>query len=118
MSRHPLRRLFAILFAVVLLSAPARIMPVVAVPMDMDMTAGMAMAAQDGNSDSAPTPCKGMAPGCMTELGCVFMIGVPIPIPQITVKLAWVPVSYAWPSAMLDEGRIRIPDLRPPIRLI
>ncbi len=84
MSRHPFRRLFDIAF----LSAPARIMSAAAMPMAMDMTAGMAMAAQDGDPDGAPAPCKGMAPGCMTEPGCVFMIGVPVPVPQITVKLA------------------------------
>ena len=117
MSRHPFRRLFAILFAIALLSAPPRIMTVAAMPMAMDMTAGAVMAAQDGDPDGAPAPCKGMAPGCMTEPGCVFMIGFPAPVPQIIVKLAWAPVSYARPSTMLDEGRVRTPDLRPPISL-
>ena len=119
MSFHPLRRLFAILFAVAFFSASMlQVMPAVAVPAGMDMKTDMAMVAHDGNPDSAPMPCKGMTPACMTDLGCIFMIGVTVPTPQLVVHRARYPVSYHWPSIEMADGSIRAPDLRPPIRLI
>jgi hypothetical protein len=116
MYRHRLRRLFAILFAVAFFSASTlQVMSAVAMPAGMDMT----MAAHDGSTpDSAPTPCKGMTPACMIDLGCIFMIGVPVPASQVVVPLAWSTVTYHWPSVGSADGRIRAPDLRPPIRLI
>ena len=116
MSPHPLRRLFAILFAVAFFSASMlQVMPAVAMPVGMDMP----MVAHDGGTpDTSPMPCKGMTPACMTDLGCIFMIGVPLPAAPVVVDLAWAPVTYHWPSVEVSDGRIRAPDLRPPIRLI
>ena len=54
MSRHPFRRLFAILFAIAFLSAPARIMPVAAMPVAMDMTASAAL--RGAYNDALETP--------------------------------------------------------------
>ncbi len=110
MSRHPLRRLFAILVAVAFFSASmAQAMPV---------GSNMTMAAHDGSADSPPMPCKGMTPACMIDLGCIFMIGVPILASQMAVHMAWSPVNYQWPSVAIADGGTRAPDLRPPIRLI
>ncbi len=95
-----------------------QVMPAVAMPMGTDMTAGMTMTAHGGPPDTAPMPCKGMTPACMTDLGCIFMIGVPVPVAPVAVLLAWAPVTYNWPSVEIADGRIRAPDLRPPIRLI
>ncbi|MSP00454.1 MAG: hypothetical protein EXR07_05300 [Acetobacteraceae bacterium] len=115
MSRHPLRRLLAILFAVAFFSASAsQVMPILAQPMG----AGMTMAAHDGNSDSPPMPCKGTTPTCIVDPGCIFMIGVPVPASRAAVLLTWSPVSYQSPAATIEDGRIRAPDLRPPIHLI
>ena len=118
MSRHPLRRLFATLLAVAFFSASMmQVMPAVAMPVSANMTGGMTMAATDGTSDSVPMPCKGMTPACMTDLGCIFMIGVPVPEAPLVVHLAWAPVSYHWPSGVAPDGGIQALDLRPPIRL-
>ena len=115
MFGRPLRRLFAILFAAALFSASMlQVTPAAAMPMAMDMT----MAAHDASPDSAPTPCKGMTPACMTDLGCVFMVGVSVPVSQTVVYLSWSPVTYQRSYATIADGRIRAPDLRPPIRLI
>jgi hypothetical protein len=125
MSRHPLRRLLAILLAVAFFSAsmvqvtPAGAMPADTTPADT-MPAGMdmTMVAHDGNADCPPMPCKGMTTDCMIGLGCIFMIGVPVPDASLVVALAWAPATYRWPSAAPADGRVRAPDLRPPIRLI
>ena len=117
MPRHLLRRLFAILCAVASLSASmARIMPATAMPAHMAMA--MPMAADGGGPDNQPVPCKGMSPACMIDLGCIFMIGVPAPGPgPLVVHLGWEPVSYRLSADKTPVGRIRAPDLRPPIRL-
>jgi hypothetical protein len=116
MTCHPIRRLFAILLTVAFFSASMmQIMPAAASPAGMDM----AMSMQGGDTpDTSPMPCKGMAPGCMTDLGCIFMIGVTVPTAPVSVQLAWAAVSYRWQSVEIADGRIRAPDLRPPIRLI
>jgi hypothetical protein len=115
MSGHPFRRLFAILFAVAFFGASTlRVMPAVAMPVGMDMT----MAAQGGAPDTAPMPCKGMTPACMTDVGCIFMIGVPVPAASMVVGLAWAPVTWHWWPVEVAAGRVRAPELRPPIRLV
>jgi hypothetical protein len=118
MSRHPLRRLLATLLAVAFFSASMmQAMPAVAMPFGANMAGGMTMAAPDGSPDSAPMPCKGMTPACMIDLGCIFMIGIPVPEAPVAVHLVWAPVSYHWPSVVAPDGGIQAPDLRPPIRL-
>jgi len=117
MIRHPLRRLFAILLAVAFFSASMlQVMPAVAMPAGMNMS----MSATDGGGtqDTQPMPCKGMTPACMTDQGCIFMIGMPVPAAPAAVDLAWAPVTYHWPSVEVADGRTRAPDLRPPILLI
>src|ERR1700736_4696017 len=115
MSGHPFRRLFATLFAVAFFGASAlRVMPAVAMPAGMDMT----MAAPGGAADTAPMPCKGMTPTCMTDVGCIFMIGVPVPAASMVVGLAWAPVTWHWWPVEVAAGRVRAPELRPPIRLV
>lgn len=82
------------------------------------MAADMAMAAHDAHPDHAPMPCKGMTPACMTDAGCVFMIGVAVPMFRDVVHLSWLPVTYQRSQAAIAGGRIRAPDLRPPVRAI
>jgi hypothetical protein len=118
MTRHSLRRLFAILCAVAFFSASVmQAMPAIAMPAPMDMS--MPMAAGD-NPDSQPMPpCKGMSPACMIDLGCIFLIGVAAPAPSpVVAQLPWTEVSYRLSPGEAPDGRNRAPDLRPPIRLI
>jgi hypothetical protein len=115
MSGHPFRRLLAILFAVAFFGASTlRVMPAVAMPAGMDMT----MVAQGATPDTVPMPCKGMTPACMTDVGCIFMIGVPVPAASMVVGLLWAPVTWQWWPVEVATGRVRAPELRPPIQLV
>jgi hypothetical protein len=85
-------------------------------------TAGMAMMADQG-SDGAPIPCHGTkappckdkVPGCMTDLGCLFVVGIPVPPAPAVVGPAWFRVAY-WRSSLFAEGISPEPYLGPPIR--
>ena len=93
-------------------------------------TAGMAamnmsMAADQG-TDGAPmpchgpqklTPCEDKVPGCMSGLGCLFVVGIPVPHTRVAEHLAWGPVTY-WATDNLAEGVTLEPYLGPPIRLV
>ena len=84
-------------------------------PLQAAASHNMTMAA-DAGSD-APMPCKGMTPACMTDLGCIFMIGMPILSPALSMtRLSWSRVSYA-DLAQLVDGLTRKPALDPPIFL-
>lgn len=62
-------------------------------------------------------PCKDKAPGCMTELGCVFVVGIPVPPAPTLSGPAWFRVTY-WQSSRHAEGIVLEPFLGPPIRLV
>ena len=76
---------------------------------------GMTPMAQTGGS--APMPCKAMTPACMSDLGCVFMIGLPSvsPTPTMT-RLSWRRVRYD-SLAQSADGLTRKPALDPPLVL-
>ena len=75
----------------------------------------MTMMAQAGSD--APIPCKGMTPACMTDLGCIFMIGMPTVSPALLMtRLSWSRVRYGELSQRVD-GLTRKPALDPPIFL-
>ena len=76
----------------------------------------MTMMAQAGSD--APIPCKGMTPACMTDLGCIFMIGMPTVSPGLSItRLYWSRVSYSELSERVD-GLSKKPALDPPIFLV
>ena len=60
-------------------------------------------------------PCKGMA-GCMTELGCIFLVSLPTPDLTLVTMTAWSSVIYDNASEAL-RGRTIKPALGPPISL-
>ena len=75
----------------------------------------MKMTPQAGND--APMPCKGMTPACMTDLGCIYMIGMPAVAPALSMtRLSWSRVRYGELSQRVD-GLTRKPALDPPIFL-
>jgi len=95
------------------------------VPSAQADTARMAMMADQGG-DAAPmpchgaqkpTPCKDKVPGCMTDLGCLFVVALPAPHTRVAERLAWGPVKY-WATDNLTEGVTPQPYLGPPIRLV
>jgi hypothetical protein len=69
---------------------------------------------QDGQRDKMP--CKGMLPGCVTDLGCIFLVSLPAPDPTLVTVTAWSSVIYTGSSELL-RGRSIKPALGPPISL-
>jgi hypothetical protein len=75
-----------------------------------EMSGGMKMK-QDSANDQMPY--KGLKIGCVTELGCVFMVSLPTPDLTVTAALDWSPVIYTVSAEFLD-GRSTKPALGPP----
>src|ERR1700736_1253497 len=69
---------------------------------------------QDGQGDKMP--CKGMLPGCVTDLGCIFFVSLPTPNVGLFTATAWSSVIYPGSSESL-RGRSIKPALGPPISL-
>ena len=84
--------------------------------------AGMNHAAMGGmmqdhqNPGNDKMPCKGMLPGCITDLGCIFLVSLPAPDLTLVGMTAWSSVSYDNASQGL-RGRTIKPALGPPIRI-
>ena len=113
MSVNLLRRILALLIvtayvgATVLQVAPAN------ANMSSSSINGM-MHEQDGQGDKMP--CKGMLPGCVTDLDCIFLVSLPAPNVALFTVTAWSSVIYAGSSQSL-RGRSIQPALGPPISL-
>jgi hypothetical protein len=75
------------------------------------MTGGMMT--QDGQGGEMPMPCKSMKSGCVTELGCIFMVSLPAADLSAGTPLAWSPVTYSVSPEFL-LGRSTKPALGPP----
>ena len=75
--------------------------------------AGMMHDHQNPGDDKMP--CKGMLPGCITDLGCIFLVSLPAPDLTLGGVTAWSSVSYDNASQGL-HGRTVEPALGPPIR--
>ena len=69
---------------------------------------------QDGQGDKMP--CKGMLPGCVTDLGCIFFVSLPAPNVTLFTVTGWSSVVYTGSSQSL-RGRSIKPALGPPISL-
>ena len=76
-----------------------------------DMSSGM-MHEQGGQSDNMP--CKGMAHGCVSELGCIFLVSIPTANLTVFTTTAWSSVTYSDASESL-YGRTIKPALSPSI---
>ena len=61
-------------------------------------------------------PCKGMLPGCITDIGCIFLVSVPTPDLTLVTTTTWSSVIYDNASDAL-RGRTIKPALGPPISL-
>ena len=56
-------------------------------------------------------------PGCMTDLGCLLIVGIPATPVRVSGLVSWAPVAY-WPHTRVVQGITFEPILGPPIRLI
>jgi hypothetical protein len=61
-------------------------------------------------------PCNGMLPGCISDLGCIFLVSLPAPDLTLVGVTAWSSVSYDNASQGL-RGRTIKPALGPPIHI-
>jgi hypothetical protein len=82
---------------------------------------GMNRAAMGGMMDHRDhpgdtVPCKGMLPGCVSDLGCIFLVSLPAPDLAFATVTAWSSISYDNASRGL-RGRTIKPALGPPIPL-
>jgi len=68
---------------------------------------------QEGPTDNMP--CKSNPPPCVTDLGCIFLVGLPsIPDPTLLTLAAWSMVHYLGSPHAL-HGRSVKPAIGPPI---
>jgi hypothetical protein len=106
------RRVFVVLTLIAYVGASV-LLPAAAPAMAGDLTKGMA---QHQEAPSDKMPCKHSAPTCITDLGCVFLVGLPtLPDPTLLTLTAWSSVSYPGsPDAL--QGRSVKPAIGPPMR--
>ena len=74
----------------------------------------MATAAQAMTDDGSMPCCPHKAPSCVTDLGCVFLVGIPTPSGQGATALSWSILTYTI-SHDAGEGLSLQPALGPPI---
>jgi hypothetical protein len=107
-----LRRIVGLLILTAYVSAVMIQLVPVAHAMPGNMGSGMA------HHQEAPTdnmPCKGTVSPCMTDLGCVFLVGLPtMPDPTLLALTAWSSVRYPGSPDTL-HGRSVKPAIGPPI---
>ena len=84
--------------------------PMAAAHSDMQM-------ASQAMSDGPMPCCPDKAPSCATDMGCVFLVGLPLPPSLASTALSWSSLAYS----VFDhhgEGLSLQPALGPPILLI
>jgi hypothetical protein len=65
--------------------------------------------------DHMPMPCsKSMKSGCVTDLGCIFLVSLPAAHSAITTMIEWSMIAYTADPEFLREHSIK-PPLDPPI---
>ena len=71
--------------------------------------------AQHEGSPIDNTPCKHTAPTCVSDFGCVFLVGLPMmPDPTLLTLTAWASVRYPGAPQTLHGLSVK-PALGPPI---
>ena len=77
-----------------------------------DMGTGMAHHQEE---PSNKMPCKGTVSPCVTDLGCVFLVGLPaMPEPTLLTLSAWSSISYPGSPDVLQGQSVK-PAIGPPI---
>ena len=111
-----LRRILALLILTAYVGATMfQVAPTYAANADMSSAAMNGMM-HEHDSPGDKMPCKGMLPGCVTDLGCIFLVSLPAPDLTLATLTAWSSVIYAGSSRSLP-GRTIKPALGPPISL-
>ena len=111
-----LRRIFALLIVTAYVGATVlQVAPTYAANADMSPSSMNAMM-HEHDSPGDKMPCKGMLPGCVTDLGCIFLVSLPAPELGLVTATAWSSVIYDNAPEALG-GRTIKPALGPPISL-
>jgi hypothetical protein len=109
-----LRQIFSVLLVVAYISATIVTVAPAAHATSHEMTGGMAMNSGT-NGDEMPMPCsKGMKAGCVTELGCIFMVSLPAANLNLPTLISWSRVTYPTTAQFPPENSLK-PALGPPI---
>src|SRR5882762_8352775 len=107
-----LRRVLALLILTAYASVATIQLAPLAQAMSGDVGTGMA------HPQEGPThrmPCKSTPPLCVTDLGCIFLVGLPsMPDPTLLTLTAWSMVHYLGSPHAL-HGRTVKPAIGPPI---
>ena len=74
----------------------------------------MAMTSQAMTDDGSMPCCPHKAASCVTDIGCVFLVGIPAPSGQMSATLSWSTLTYTVSHAA-GEGLSLQPALGPPI---
>jgi hypothetical protein len=114
MAHRAIRRFFIILS----LLAFAGTASAQAVNLDIGQHSGSSMTMPDMSDTDVPMPCcPGKAVSCVTDMGCVFLVGLPLPasMPAIGLILSQVTYPISHDNA---EGLSTQPALGPPILLV
>ena len=111
-----LRQIVTVLIVTAYIGATTlQLTPAHAANVDMNHAAMSGMM-QDQDHPGEKMPCKGMLPGCVTDLGCIFLVSLPVPNLTLVTLTAWSTVFYNTASKGL-RGRTIKPALVPPISL-
>jgi hypothetical protein len=111
-----LRRILTLLIVTAYVGATSlQVAPTYEANADMS-SAAMSGMMHDQDSPADKMPCKGMLPGCVTDLGCIFLISLPAPDLTLVAVTVWSSVMYDNASEGL-RGRTIKPALGPPISL-
>ena len=73
------------------------------------------MSMQNMSNGSMPC-CPEKAPSCITDVGCAFLVGLPLPPALTSTTLSWSTLAYAV-THQGGEGLSLQPALGPPILL-
>jgi hypothetical protein len=104
------RRVFVVLTLIAYMGASVLVLTAAGPSMAGDM-------AQHQEAPNDKIPCKHTAPTCITDLGCVFLVGLPtMPDPILLTLTAWSSVRYPGSPEPLT-GRSVKPAIGPPISL-
>jgi hypothetical protein len=63
------------------------------------------------------SPSQQSLPGCMTDFGCLLLVGIPASPTRVFEHVSWGSVAY-WPHTTVVQGITSEPILGPPIRLV
>jgi hypothetical protein len=113
MPVRPLRQIFSVLLVAAYLSATMLTAAPSVIAARQEMSGGIVTI--DKASEVMPMPCnKGMKSGCVTDVGCIFMVSLPANYSNVATLISWSPVTYTLTAEFPPEVSIK-PALGPPI---